>query len=91
MNTVKKLTILAIAVVFLALATHSFGYQNDQRIKCIKIPFGHQAGEEKHADIHNHQQVIQPAEITPKNNMVKFKSFVQFFITDSQHVSSPFG
>jgi hypothetical protein len=160
MNTVKKLTILAIAVVFLALATHSFGYQVENKISLMatpqhpgasgtvvvtdtsieieasglksdsvytawfvntkpkkhetgagqapymfktdsygngtysaglsESPFGHQAGEEKHADIHNHQQVIQPAEIAPKNDMVAFKSFVQFFITNSQHMSSPF-
>ena len=35
MNTVKKLTILAIAVVFLALATHSFGYQTENKISLM--------------------------------------------------------
>ena len=38
MNTVKKLTILAIAVVFLALATHSFGYQAENRISLMATP-----------------------------------------------------
>jgi hypothetical protein len=38
MNTIKKLTILAIAVVFLALATHSFGYQAENRISLMATP-----------------------------------------------------
>jgi hypothetical protein len=38
MNTFKQLTTLAFVFVFLALATHSFGYQAENRISLMATP-----------------------------------------------------